>query len=323
MTLLDWGWLRPSASDIDTEMAQCREEGKDTASLENQAEDLKKLDFAEDTNVLLAWDFFDAAARLPELNGYPYQEPSDLEGIRALRKGPCEVIGHRLNKEELFEKAYGGWLGRIAGCSAGKPVEGRSSAQIKKYLVGQGRWPLSDYFSIQADDCLRKECGLDNDWSNVSAEGIILGVEDDDTNYTTTGLAIYKGCGSDFTPADVAGIWLGNIPVLHTCTAERIAYKNLVNLIPPPISALHRNPYREWIGAQIRADFWGYVCPGDAARAAEYALRDASISHIKNGIYGEMWVAAMLAVLTRQMTLKQSFEPGCPKSHTQAVFTRA
>ncbi len=29
----------------------------------------------------------------------------------------------------------------------------------------------------------------------------------------------------------------------------------------PPETALIRNPYREWIGAQIRADLWGWVSP--------------------------------------------------------------
>jgi ADP-ribosylglycohydrolase len=68
-----------------------------------------------------------------------------------------------------------------------------------------------------------------------------------------------------------------------------------VNNLWPTESATYRNPYREWIGAQIRADIWGYVAPGWPEKAAEFAFRDAAISHIKNGIYGEMLVAAMLA----------------------------
>lgn len=119
--------------------------------------------------------------------------------------------------------------------------------------------------------------------------------EDDDLNYTVIGLGVLKQYGSAFTPEDVAIFWMRNLPLLHIYTAERIAYRNFSQDIMPPKSAWYRNPFREWIGAQIRADFWGMAALGNPELAAALAWRDASVSHTKNGIYGEMWVAAMLA----------------------------
>ncbi|MCE5323763.1 ADP-ribosylglycohydrolase family protein [bacterium] len=292
---LDWAWIRPCAEHIDIEIMQCHEEGKDISLITDQAAQLKSLDFTLSENVQLVGEFYDMTASLPVRDGYPYKEPSDIKGIRALSKGSDTKKTCDIDRDVLYDKAYGAWLGRIAGCMLGKPVEGRSSAQIRTYLQSQGRWPLNDYFSMRSDESVRKECGLDYDWSKMSAEGMTCAIADDDTNYTTACLAVYNTHGADFTPSNVAGFWLNNIPFLYTCTAERVAYRNLVNLVAPPESAAFRNPYREWIGAQIRADFWGYVCPGDPARAAEYAWRDACISHVKNGIYGEMWTAAILA----------------------------
>ena len=118
---------------------------------------------------------------------------------------------------------------------------------------------------------------------------------DDDTDYTIMGLDILETYGPDFTTSDVAQQWLTRLPYHSVFTAERVAYRNLVNGIVPPSTATHHNPYREWIGAQIRADAWGYVAPGKPEAAAELAFRDAMLSHTKNGIYGEMLIAAMLA----------------------------
>jgi ADP-ribosylglycohydrolase len=114
-------------------------------------------------------------------------------------------------------------------------------------------------------------------------------------DYTLLNLGVLEEHGVDFTTDQVARHWLTRLPVLQTHTAERAAYRNLLLGLEPPATAAWRNPYREWIGAQIRADVWGWVSPGDPARAAALAFRDAALSHTGNGIYGELWVAALLA----------------------------
>lgn len=114
-------------------------------------------------------------------------------------------------------------------------------------------------------------------------------------DYTLLNLGVLEENGFDFTTDQVALHWLTHLPVLQTQTAERAAYRNLLLGLEPPATAAWRNPYREWIGAQIRADVWGWVSPGEPARAAALAFRDAALSHTANGIYGELWVAALLA----------------------------
>ena len=118
---------------------------------------------------------------------------------------------------------------------------------------------------------------------------------DDDVNYTVLAQRIVDRHGRDFTSYDVSRDWMTLIGRYSCCTAERVAYRNFVNGYEPPESAVYKNPYREWIGAQIRGDYFGYINPGNPELAAEMAHRDACISHVKNGIYGEMFVAAMLA----------------------------
>jgi len=128
---------------------------------------------------------------------------------------------------------------------------------------------------------------------------------DDDIRYTVLGQKILLEYGADFTTKDVMDTWISQFPYALVCTAETQAYRNYVLRYRTHIGqpsevdwtwvATHQNPYREWIGAQIRADSWGYAAPGNPELAADFAWRDARMSHVKNGIYGEMFVAAMIA----------------------------
>ena len=116
--------------------------------------------------------------------------------------------------------------------------------------------------------------------------------------------------GVNFTSDDVLEGWLYWMPMFSACTAERVAYRNAAQGMLAPETAIRANPYREWIGAQIRGDFFGYLNPGNPALAAEMAWRDACISHTKNGIYGEMFVAAMIAKAAVCNDLEEIIETG-------------
>jgi len=92
---------------------------------------------------------------LPRRADFGFDEPSDLDGIRALRNGRGRRTGLNLSDAQLLDKMHGAWLGRCAGCALGKPVEGMMGShrgipswqRQKKYLtaISPGEWPLRDY----------------------------------------------------------------------------------------------------------------------------------------------------------------------------------
>ena len=53
---------------------------------------------------------------------------------------------------------------------------------------------------------------------------------------------------------------------------------------PRVTGPLALNPADEHCGAMIRADAYGYACPGDPARAAALAHRDATLTHRRTGV---------------------------------------
>ncbi|MBD2870173.1 ADP-ribosylglycohydrolase family protein [Paenibacillus arenilitoris] len=249
----------------------------------------------------LAAEYLDEMRNMPMRPDYPFAEPSDLAGIRAERPPAAKLAAPLPAGPALEDKLYGAWLGRSAGCLLGQPIEGWRRERIAGLLGETDNYPIRRYLSSAIDRGIADKYGVKDEGGSYGnpcvswINNVRHMVEDDDMNYTIIALAVLEKYGESFTPDDVAEAWLTWLPALRTCTAERIAYRNLMNGIDPPRSAGYRNAYREWIGAQIRADFYGYINPGDAELAAEMAWRDASISHEKNGIYGAMWVAAMLA----------------------------
>ena len=310
----DWEFY---SSNLMTEYQQSIEEGLDIEAYKDVFSAAARLP-KDEHKKKLGDTLFEIVINAKQKEGYSYIEPSDLESIKDLRK----PYSYQKNSPlDLEDKIHGAWMGRICGCMLGKTVEGIRTNELIPFLKETGNYPMQRYIlhSDLNDEILNKykfpfasRCYAD------TADGMPM---DDDTNYTVLYQEIIEKYGRDFTPFDVSRAWLAYQPKDAYCTAERVAFCNFVKGYEPPESAMYKNPYREWIGAQIRADYFGYINPGNPELAAEMAWRDASISHTKNGIYGEMFVAAMLAVAAETNNIKDIILGGLAQiPHTSRLY---
>ncbi|GAA2537880.1 ADP-ribosylglycohydrolase family protein [Microbacterium mitrae] len=211
---------------------------------------------------------------------------------------------------DLRDRVHGAWAGRAAGCLLGKPVEKIPRQGIEEILRATDRWPLNDWFTAQG---LPAEVNERWPWNKRSAptslaENIDGMPEDDDLNYPLLALTLLEAKGREFTTEDVAQLWLDALPAGRSFTAERAAYRNILDARPVPQTATHHNPFREWIGALIRTDVFGWVSPGDVLTAAHLAYEDARLSHTRNGVYGAMWAAALGAAALTAGTVAEALD---------------
>lgn len=224
----------------------------------------------------------------------------------------------------LADRILGGWLGRIAGNMLGKPVEQGdlwTRDRIDRYLRRAAALPLTDYLPEPPSENDGFE--LRPEWRQCVRGRIHGSCRDDDVDYAVLGLDLLETHGFGFSTEQVGDLWLVRLPYLQTFTAERAAYRNLANGLKPPLTATYDNPYQEWIGALIRADIYGWTCPGAPRRAAQLARRDAVLSHTGNGVYGAMWAAALISAAFTSPTVRHALDtaltvipPGCRLART-------
>lgn len=255
-----------------------------------------------------------AAVLLAELDAVQAAErPGEPSGLDEIAAGWLPVQSSvELSRATTFDRLHGAWLGRAVGCVLGKPVEGLPREGIEEILRATGGWPLSNYFTAVG---LPEDVAARRPWNRRSkatslAENIDGMPEDDDLNYPLMALLLLEEKGGAITPEAVAQSWLDLLPAGRTFTAERVAYRNLLSGLVPPATATTGNPFAEWIGAQIRTDVYGWVNPGDPATAASLAYHDAVVSHVRNGVYGAMFAAAMGSAAVSASTVDEVLDAG-------------
>lgn len=196
------------------------------------------------------------------------------------------------------------WAGRVSGCMLGKPLEVMSFEKgrdgVRAYLERAGAWPLRQYVPLLEDSHFQPAA------ARACRDEMARAEPDDDVNYTVLALMLLEEHGTDLDTEDVARAWLNRLPAGATWTAEREAYSVLLERMDPEfvngapagfdLAECSAHAFSDWIGAQIRADLYGWVLPGRPQLAAELARRDAALTHRDEGIYGAMFVAALCAV---------------------------
>ena len=175
------------------------------------------------------------------------------------------------------------------------------SGALQSYLSAVQALPLRDYIPYdpdQAPELLLSAC----------CKGQLqASLPDDDVNYSVLALMMLEASGANLTTEDVSRSWLLHLSLGSTYTAERAAYRTLLSrgrewfpeggALGFDVLECAENDFKDWIGAQIRADVYGWVAPGDPVLAAQLATVDAQLSHAGEGVYGAVVVAVIGAVV--------------------------
>ena len=199
-------------------------------------------------------------------------EPSTWDAYRRNLPDNLPSVDGCIDSEAYNDRVKGAWLGKCIGTALGDPVEGWSRQAIQ---AAHG-W-ISDYL--------------------VPPKTL-----NDDTAYPILVLHAMDAYGCEFTSEQLGLEWIEHLPFAFT--AEQAALDNITAGHMPPESRWPGNPCGAWVGAQMRGEIHGLVAPLSPEVAAEYAFRDAVISHYREGVHGEIYAAALVSLAFAELPME-------------------
>ena len=197
-----------------------------------------------------------------------------------------------LSAADYLEKIHGGWLGEAVGSALGMSVQRMHKQDLKTFLTDLGQWPLTDYIKT-----LRPDLDPDREqWYTADHWGPAGFGPDDDSLFQVANLLLIEEKGPEITSQDIADQWLASFSVFEAQNcgrAVRVAERLMKEGVRPPESGQHEAG--EFMGGQMKGEFWGFLLPGNPEAAAEYGRIDAEVAFHTAGVYGEMFMAAVTA----------------------------
>ncbi len=221
-----------------------------------------------------AWNVLMNSPKIPDHPHWQHTIYESFEQYAAAVKFPA--YSYDMDSEDFLHRTHLGWQGQIVAGAIGTAVEGYITENIRK-VFGE----IYDYPRTP-------------------------NTFNDDITYELALLKAVEKCGKAITSADIAEQWVALVPM--GWSAEEVALANLKLGIFPPQSGYMNNPYREWIGAQMRGVICGQLFPGKPYEAARMAWMDGQVSHHNNGILGEVFNAVMASLAYVESDIRKIVE---------------
>jgi len=178
--------------------------------------------------------------------------------VSPVKGGGMEIIMKQLTYQEYKDKVRACWLGKNIGGTLGAPLE-----------------------------CYRGVYELDYYIHDLSI-GVL---PNDDLDLQLVWLNAAEKYGKNLT-ADILGeYWLSY--VVADWSEYGAGKNNMRYGLRPPISGWYKNHNKDSCGCFIRSEIWACLAPGHPEIAVRYAYEDAICDHSEEGMYGEIFCAAL------------------------------
>lgn len=180
-----------------------------------------------------------------------------------------------ISKSEYRNKVRGCWLGKNIGGTLGAPFESVRTAQDIDFYTHD--------LSLGA-------------------------LPNDDLDLQLAWLSAAERYGVAVNAKILAEYWVTSIT--PNWAEYGVAKANLRLGLEPPLSGAYCNPYKDSNGAWIRSEIWACLMPGHPELAVKYAYEDAIVDHADEGVYAEVFTAAMESAAFAEQDVYKLMEIG-------------
>lgn len=194
----------------------------------------------------------------------------------------------KLGFNDYREKVQGCWTGKNIGGVLGAPYEGvRQKIDIDFYTQDLTMGPPAN----------------------------------DDLDLQIVWLAAVEKYGRNVSASILGEYWLSYI--IPNWVEYGVGKANLRAGFVPPMAGVIDNTYKDSCGSFIRSELWACLAPGNPEIAARYAYEDAIVDHADEGVYGEVFFAAMESAAFVESDRDQLIDIGLSYIPKDSAVTKA